>query len=97
MVVAGAVISTGTNQSCGAVNILATLEDAFGNPSANMHIAHIIVDIINGKQDAYIKRYLGGIFQGEDGPSGMRLSVYCADQAACNNAEVIHQIDNVYP
>ncbi len=37
-----------------------------------------------------MKNYLDGVFENGDGPSGMRLSVYCADQAAYNNEKVIH-------
>ncbi len=77
--------------------LLQVIEDAFGSPSRNIHIAHIIADIINGRHYDYIKRFLDGIFEYGNGPSGMRISVYCADQAAYNNGEVLHQIYHAYP
>ncbi len=77
--------------------LLQLIENAFGNPFSNAQIARVITDIISGKQEAYIKNYLDGVFENGDGPSGMRLSVYCADQAAYNNEKVIHQIYNAYP
>ncbi|MEJ0081509.1 MAG: alpha/beta hydrolase [Puia sp.] len=77
--------------------LLQLIEDAFGNPSSNAQIARVITDIMNGKQEAHIKNYLDGVFENGDGPSGMRISVYCADQAAYNNDEVMHQIYNAYP
>lgn len=77
--------------------LLQLIENAFGNPSSNAQIARVIVDIITGKQEVYIKNYLDGVFENGNGPSGMRLSVYCADQAAYNIDEVMHQIYNAYP
>ena len=78
--------------------LLELIEDAFGDPARNTRIAHVITDIVNGKHQEYIKRFLDGIFASGNGPhQGMRLSVYCADQAAYNNDEVLHQIYNAYP
>ena len=55
-------------------------------------IARVIEDIISGKQEAYIKNYLDGVFENGDGPSGMRLSVYCATRCTTIKKLFIRQI-----
>lgn len=45
-------------------------------------IPYIITEMINGNHEPYIRRMLDGLFENGNGPSGMRISVYCADQAA---------------
>jgi pimeloyl-ACP methyl ester carboxylesterase len=77
--------------------LLQVIEDAFGNPGANSRIAGIITDVISGKHFPYLKKYLDDTFENGNGPSGMRLSVYCADQAAYNDQRVIREINNAYP
>jgi pimeloyl-ACP methyl ester carboxylesterase len=77
--------------------LLQVIEDAFGDPVSNSRIARIITDLIGGNHYSYIKNYLDNTFENGNGPSGMRLSVYCADQAAYNDQPVIRQIKNAYP
>lgn len=58
---------------------------------------YVITQLIKGNHAPYIKHRLDGIFENNDGPSGMRISVYCADQAAYNNQAVIDQLYQAYP
>ena len=61
------------------------------------HIPYTITELIKGNHYDYIKRKLDGIFADGNGPSGMRLSVYCADQTAYHNEKVSHQLYESYP
>jgi pimeloyl-ACP methyl ester carboxylesterase len=60
-------------------------------------VAYIVTDMIKGNHSPYIKWALNGLFNGNDGPSGMRLSVYCADQTAYHSEEVLRQLYKAYP
>lgn len=57
---------------------------------------YIITQLIQGKHEMYIKQILDNIFN-DNAPSGMRISVYCADQAAYNDTSIIQQLNRVYP
>jgi pimeloyl-ACP methyl ester carboxylesterase len=60
-------------------------------------IPYIVTEMIAGRHEPYIRKKLDGIFDGDDGPSGMRLSVYCADQAAYHDEGILHQMYDLYP
>jgi pimeloyl-ACP methyl ester carboxylesterase len=60
-------------------------------------VPYHITEIINGNHQPYIKDVLSHIFNNENGPSGMRISVYCADQAAYHDEAVLQQFYQVYP
>jgi pimeloyl-ACP methyl ester carboxylesterase len=77
--------------------LLDVIESNMFNVSRIKNVPFIIIDMINGNHYSYIKRSLDGLFEGEDGPSGMRMSVYCADQTAYHDENVIHQLSNAYP
>lgn len=57
---------------------------------------YIINEIISGRHQQYIKEVLDDIFRGV-GPSGMRISVYCADQTVYHDENMLKQVNNVYP
>lgn len=77
-------------------DLLNVIENALFNPSRIKDVPFIITELINGRHQPYIKPLLDDIFQGT-GPSGMRLSVYCADQAAYNRERVMQQLPQAYP
>jgi hypothetical protein len=60
-------------------------------------IPYVITELIKGHHDIYIKEILDGIFINKPGPSGMRISVYCADQTAYHDEAILHQLNNAYP
>lgn len=60
-------------------------------------IPYVITEMIKGNHERYIKPMLDGIFTKGNGPSGMRISVYCADQAAYHSEKVIQQLYEAYP
>ncbi|MFT3822611.1 MAG: alpha/beta fold hydrolase [Chitinophagaceae bacterium] len=59
-------------------------------------VPYVVTEIIAGHHEAYVKDLLDNIFRGY-GPSGMRISVYCADQTAYHSEEVLDQLHRVYP
>ena len=60
-------------------------------------IPYVITEMIKGNHGQYIKPMLDGIFANGTGPSGMRISVYCADQTAYHSEKVIEQLYETYP
>jgi hypothetical protein len=78
-------------------DLLEVIEGTISDASRIKEVAYIISELIKGHHYPYIKRSLDHIFQNQPGPSGMRISVYCADQAAYNDEAVIHSIYQAYP
>jgi len=79
-------------------NLLDEVENRFFNVSGIKDIPATLIEIMKGHHDRYIRNMLDGIFNGTDGPSGMRLSVYCADQTAYHDEHILHQLYNdLYP
>ena len=78
-------------------DLLDIVENRLFDPSQIKDVPFIITELIKGNHRPYIKNHLDGIFQHGAGPSGMRISVYCADQAAYNNQDVIRQLYQAYP
>ena len=77
-------------------DLLDVIENSI-NYSTVKDVPYIITEMIKGNHYDYIKRRLDDLFEYGNGPSGMRLSVYCADQTAYHSEEVIHQLYKAYP
>jgi pimeloyl-ACP methyl ester carboxylesterase len=60
-------------------------------------VPYMITDIIKGHHAPYIQRKLDGIFNRYPAPDGMRISVYCADQASYHSQEIVQQLYKLYP
>jgi pimeloyl-ACP methyl ester carboxylesterase len=60
-------------------------------------LPRIISDMINGRQEPYITAYFDAVFSGNGALSGMRLSVYCSDKMAFEDASIILQQETVMP
>ena len=60
-------------------------------------LPQIINDMIDGRQEPYVKSYFDGVFLGSDWISGMRLSVYCSDKMAFADPAIIQQQETVMP
>ncbi|MEO5996373.1 MAG: alpha/beta fold hydrolase [Chitinophagaceae bacterium] len=73
------------------------LIDVIINNMSNPELPLIITEIIRGNHSIYIRKKLDDVFNKYFAPDGMRISVYCADQAAYNNAEVMQQFFKLYP
>ena len=57
----------------------------------------LITEMIKGNHAPYIQKKLDDIFNRNIAPDGMRMSVYCADQAKYHSEEVIKQLWQLYP
>jgi pimeloyl-ACP methyl ester carboxylesterase len=64
---------------------------------SNPKIPFIITEIIKGNHDLYARKKIETVFDKYAAPDGMRISVYCADQANYNREEVINQFYKLYP
>jgi pimeloyl-ACP methyl ester carboxylesterase len=60
-------------------------------------IPNVIDELINGHHASYVKQALDHVFQSAAAPSGMRISVYCADQPAYHREQVSQQLYEAYP
>lgn len=60
-------------------------------------VPFMINDMISGNHAPYIKNKLDIIFNRNPAPDGMRISVYCADQANYHSQEVIEELYRLYP
>jgi pimeloyl-ACP methyl ester carboxylesterase len=60
-------------------------------------VPQVINEMINGNHEKYIKKKLDNIFNKNTAPDGMRMSVYCADEAVYHKENLIHQLYQLYP
>ena len=60
-------------------------------------LPQIIDDMIDGRQEQYVKTYFDGVFSGNGSISGMRLSVYCSDKMAFEDPGIIEQQETIMP
>jgi pimeloyl-ACP methyl ester carboxylesterase len=77
--------------------LLDILNNALQNPSAIKDVPFMITEIIKGNHVRYIQKRLDDIFNRNTAPDGMRMSVYCADQAAYHSEQVLQQLRQLYP
>ena len=77
--------------------LLEMLNHALQNPSTIKDVPFMITEIINGNHAPYIQKRLDDIFNRYIAPDGMRMSVYCADQANYYSEEVLQQLFKLYP
>lgn len=60
-------------------------------------VPDIILDIINGDHIKYIQPKIERILTRFPSPDGMRMLVYCADQAIYHDQNVVKQLYSIYP
>ena len=78
-------------------DLLNIVVNAFYDQSHIKDISYLITQLINGNHQPYIKDVVENIFNSGNGPSGMRLSVYCADQTAYHSEAILQQVYGPYP
>lgn len=78
-------------------DLLNVIVNAFYDQNHLKEIPYMITEIINGNHQSYIRPVMDHIFNRGNGPSGMRISVYCADQSAYHDESVLRQFYQVYP
>jgi pimeloyl-ACP methyl ester carboxylesterase len=78
--------------------LLDAIENQLFNVRGIKDIPYMITEMIAGRHAPYIRSTLNYIFSSDTiGPSGMRLSVYCADQTAYHDEAILHQSHDLYP
>jgi pimeloyl-ACP methyl ester carboxylesterase len=77
--------------------LLEYITNSMLNHTTIKDVPSIITEMIQGRHSAYIKKKLDDIFNKYTAPDGMRMTVYCADQAAYHNEDIIHQLYTLYP
>ena len=77
--------------------LLDVLNNALQNPGTMKDVPFMITEMINGRHAPYIQKKLDDIFNRYIAPDGMRMSVYCADQANYNSGEVLQQLFKLFP
>jgi hypothetical protein len=78
-------------------DLLAVIVDHLLNPFTIKEVPFIITEFIEGRHAAYVKPRIERILTKYTAPDGMRMLVYCADQATYNNESIIHQLYSIYP
>lgn len=81
----------------GRSELLSILHDKVEDYDGIKEMPQIISDMIDGRQEPYIKAYFDGVFSGSGSISGMRLSVYCSDKMAFEDPAIIKQQETIMP
>ena len=81
----------------GRSELLSILHEKVEDYDGMKELPQIINDMIDGRQESYIKAYFDGVFSGSGSISGMRLSVYCSDKMAFEDPAIIKQQETVMP
>lgn len=78
--------------------LLQIVEDHIsGSSSSIRQTPFVITELIAGHHEKYMKDMLDGLFQYSPGPNGMRISVYCADQTAYHDENILQHLYDAYP
>lgn len=78
-------------------DLLEVIEEALLNPGRLKDVPFIVTEMIRGNHAPYIKQRLDDIFNKNTAPDGMRISVYCADEAAYHSEAVLRSLYEIYP
>ncbi|HLH09489.1 MAG TPA: alpha/beta fold hydrolase [Terriglobales bacterium] len=81
----------------GRSELLSILHDKVEDYDGIKALPQTINDMIDGRQEQYVKAYFDGVFSGSGSISGMRLSVYCSDKMAFEDPDIIKQQETVMP
>ncbi len=81
----------------GRNELLSIIHDKLEDYDGIKELPQVIGDMVSGQHDPYIKTYFDGVFSGNNAVSGMRLSVYCSDKMAFEDAAIIHQQETIMP
>jgi pimeloyl-ACP methyl ester carboxylesterase len=77
--------------------LIGTLVNTMYDDSNRKNIPFMINDMIQGNHKPYVNNFLDELFKRNSAPDGMRISVYCADQAAYHSEKILKEMYNVYP
>ena len=77
--------------------LLDIIVSALLNSNGLKEVPFLITEIMNGNHQPYMKSKLDDIFNKFSAPDGMRISVYCADQAFYHDNKRLHDLYIIYP
>jgi pimeloyl-ACP methyl ester carboxylesterase len=78
-------------------DLLNIIVNAFYDQAHIKDIPYLITQLMQGNHQPYVKDVLENILNNNNGPSGMRISVYCADQTAYHDEAILKQVYGPYP
>jgi pimeloyl-ACP methyl ester carboxylesterase len=78
-------------------DLLEVVEEGLLDNNHLKDVPFIVTELIAGNHAPYIKKRLDDIFNKNTAPDGMRISVYCSDEAAYHSEAVIHGLYALYP
>jgi pimeloyl-ACP methyl ester carboxylesterase len=78
-------------------DLLNIVVNAFYDQPGIKNIPYLITQLISGNHEPYMRPVIDHIFRSGNGPSGMRISVYCADQAEYHSEAVLQGLYSTYP
>lgn len=78
-------------------DLLQIVVSAMLDPMRMKDVPYIVTRIIAGDHAAYIRPYLERIITRYTAPDGMRMAVYCADQADYHRSHAIEELYRLYP
>ena len=81
----------------GRNELLSIIHDKLEDYEGIKELPHVVEEMVSGRHDQYIKSYFDGVFSGNNAVSGMRLSVYCSDKMAFEDAAIIQQQETIMP
>jgi pimeloyl-ACP methyl ester carboxylesterase len=76
--------------------LLDVINDNLSDDESRKNVAFIITDMMGGKHFKYVREKMDELFGGNT-PDAMRISVYCADQAAYHSEAILHELSGPYP
>ena len=77
--------------------LLDVIDNTMQDASRIKDVPYMIAQMIRGHHEVYIRERLDNIFLKNQAPDGMRISVYCADQANYHDLKTLNQLYDVYP
>jgi pimeloyl-ACP methyl ester carboxylesterase len=78
-------------------DLLDIIEANMLNSTGLKNVPFLITEIITGNHKKYIRPRILRILNGYPAPDGMRMTVYCADQANYHSEAIIQQVYKLYP
>jgi pimeloyl-ACP methyl ester carboxylesterase len=81
----------------GRSELLSILHDKVEDYDGIKDLPQIVSNMIEGRQEPYVKAYFDGVLSGNGSISGMRLSVYCSDKMAFEDPATIKQQETLFP
>ena len=81
----------------GRNELLSVLKGKLEDYDEVKELPQVVRDMMAGKRERYVKEYFDGVFGGSGSISGMRLSVYCSDKMAFEDAALIAQQESAMP